>query len=75
MSPNGELLQAIPIYSNETGALFNSQELNSITGSTDIPKNVSLGIYEHMGFMLYHPSQPFSFYMKSLDLFEDLGKL
>lgn len=75
LAPSGDFLLALPIYANENGALFDSPELQSFTGDSSIPSNVSIGIYEHMGFLLYHPEQPVSFYMKSLELFEDLGKL
>lgn len=75
LAPSGDFLLALPIYANENGALLGSPELQSFTGDSSIPSNVSIGIYEHMGFLLYHPEQPVSFYMKSLELFEDLGKL
>jgi len=75
LTPSGEIFLALPIYSNESGALFNSEELKSLIGDGEIPANVSVGMYEHMGFLLYHPDQPFSFYMRSIELFEDLGKL
>jgi len=71
MSPNGELLLALPIYANQNGALLNDGVVESITG---IPK-MSIGIYENFGFLMYHPESDFSFYLKSLDLFEDLGSL
>ena len=71
MSPNGELLLALPIYANQNGALLDDGVVESITG---IPK-MSIGIYESFGFLMYHPESEFSFYMKSLGLFEDLGSL
>lgn len=75
LTPHGDLLLALPIYANQDGALFDNDQLVSITGDSGIPKNITIGIYENMGFLLYHPTQPFSFYMKSLDLMEDLGNL
>jgi hypothetical protein len=75
LAPSGEFLLALPIYANENGALFGASELRSFTEDSSIPSNVSIGVYEHMGFLLYHPEQPVSFYMKSLELFEDLGNL
>jgi hypothetical protein len=75
LAPSGDFLLALPIYANENGALFNSDEVRSFIGDNSVPSNVSIGVYEHMGFLLYHPTQPYSFYMKSLELFEDLGNL
>lgn len=75
LAPSGDFLLALPIYANQNEALFDVDELKGVTGDDSIPSNVSIGIYEHMGFLLYHPEQPVSFYMKSLELFEDLGKL
>jgi hypothetical protein len=75
LAPSGELLLALPIYANQNGALFDNDQLVSFTGDTGIPSNVTIGVYEKMGFMLYHPDQPCSIYMKSIDLFEDLGEL
>jgi hypothetical protein len=75
LSPSGEILLALPIYANQSGALFSNDQLVNFTGDTSIPSNVTIGVYEKMGFMLYHPEQPYSFYMKSIDLFEDLGEL
>ena len=75
LAPSGEFLLALPIYANENGALFNSDEIRSFAGDSSLTSNLSIGIYQHMGFLLYHPEQSMSFYMKSLDLFEDLGKL
>ena len=75
LAPSGEFLLALPIYANQNGALFRASELQSVTGDKTIPSNVSIGVYEQMGFLLYHPEQSMSFYMKSLELFEDLGEL
>ena len=75
LAPSGEFLLALPIYANQNGTLFGASELQSVTGDSSIPSNVSIGIYEQMGFLLYNPKQSTSFYMKSLELFEDLGKL
>jgi len=71
MSPNGELLLALPIYADQKGAILSTQDVESIVGV----KGVSMGIYEKLGFLMYHPNSEFSFYLKSLDLFEDLGSL
>jgi hypothetical protein len=71
MSPNGELLLALPIYANQKGALLEEGVVESITGT----KRVSIGIYESFGYLIYHPINECSFYLKSLDLFEDLGGL
>lgn len=70
MSPNGELLLALPVYANQNGALFNEDEMKGLTGL-----KVGLGVYEKLGYLMYHPNQDFSFYMSSLDLFQDLGEL
>jgi hypothetical protein len=75
LAPSGDYLLALPIYANQNGALFENDQLVSITGDNDIPGNVTIGIYEKMGFLLYHPEQSATLYMKSLDLFEDLGEL
>lgn len=74
LAPSGELLLALPIYANQTGALFNGDDLVSFTADTTLNK-CSLGIYESMGYLIHHPAEAFCFYMKSLDLFEDLGAL
>lgn len=71
MSPNGELLLALPIYANQKGAFLEEGLIESITGA----KSISIGIYENLGYLMYHPHSEFSFYLKSLDLFEDLGEL
>lgn len=71
MSQNGELLLALPIYANQKGALLEEGVVESITGA----KSISIGIYESFGYLIYHPESDFSFYLKSLDLFEDLGSL
>lgn len=70
MSPNGEILLALPIYANQNGALFNEDEMKNLTGL-----KVGLGVYEKLGYLMYHPNQDFSFYMSSLKLFKDLGDL
>lgn len=70
LSPSGELLLALPIYANQTGALFNESEMKALTGVS-----VAIGCYEKFGYLLYHPGQDFSFYMQSIELFENLGKL
>jgi len=75
LAPSGELILALPIYANQDGLLFNSEELKSVLGDSEIPKNTSVGIYEHFGYLVYNPELPYSFYMKSLELFEDLGAL
>ena len=74
MAPTGDLFITLPIYANQNGALFNSKAIEAITGE-NLPSNVSIGIYERMGYLLYHPTELFAFYMNSLDLFEDLGEL
>ncbi len=71
MAPNGELLLALPIYANQNGAMFGESEMATLVGTN----NVSIGIYEGFGYLLYHPKQDFSFYMQSLKLFKDLGDL
>lgn len=71
LAPSGELVLALPIYANQNGAIFEPEDLKDF-GTKD---NVSIGIYENFGYLLYHPEQEFSFYMQSLKLFEDLGKL
>ena len=75
LAPSGELILALPIYANQNGMLFNSEELKSALGDSEIPKNTSIGIYEHFGYLVYNPKFAYSFYMKSLELFEDLGEL
>lgn len=70
LAPSGELLLALPVYANSNGAIFNEDEMNKLTGL-----KVGLGIYEKIGYMMYHPKQDFSFYMNSIELFEDLGTL
>lgn len=37
MSPNGELLLALPIYADQSKAIFNPKEVESITG---VPRSV-----------------------------------
>ena len=70
IAPNGELILALPVYANQNGNLFEEEEIKSLTGL-----NLSVGCYEKIGYMMYHPSQELSFYMNSLDLFTDLGNL
>jgi hypothetical protein len=70
IAPSGELVLALPVYANQNGSLFNEKEIKSLTGL-----NVSIGCYEKIGYVMYHPSQELSFYMNSLDLFTDLGNL
>lgn len=70
MAPNGELLIALPIYADQSKVIMSAKEVEEIIGVS-----VSFGVYEQFGFLLYHPKQEFSFYMKSLDLFEVLGDL
>lgn len=71
MSPSGELLIALPIYADQSGVIMDSNTVESITGVAKI----SFGVYEQFGFLIYNPSIPYSFYVQSLDLFEDLGEL
>lgn len=71
MSPNGELLLALPIYADQSKVILKPKEVESIIG---VPK-IGIGIYEQFGYLFYHPAQSVSWYMKSLDLFEDLGEL
>jgi hypothetical protein len=75
LAPSGELFLALPIYANQNRALFNSDEIKNFTGDSSVPSNVSIGVYEFMGFLLHYPEQPTSFYVNSLELFEDLGEL
>lgn len=70
LADTGELLLALPIYADQKGAIFNEKEMKTLTDLS-----VNLGIYEKLGYIMYHPSQPFSFYMNSLELFTDLGEL
>jgi len=70
IAQSGELILALPVYANQNGSLFNEKEIKSLTGLS-----VSIGCYEKIGYMMYHPSQEFSFYMNSIDLFTDLGNL
>lgn len=70
MSPLGELLLALPIYADQKGAIVGEKDLESLIGL-----KASLGIYEQFGFLVYHPSSDFSFYLESIELFEDLGTL
>ena len=71
LAPSGELALALPIYADQGKAIFKPKDVESIV---DL-KNVGIGIYEHFGYLIYHPTQQYSFYLKSLDLFEDLGEL
>ena len=70
IAPSGELILALPVYANQNGAIFDETQMKSMTGL-----KVGLGIYEKIGYMMYHPKQDFSFYMNSLELFTDLGEL
>lgn len=70
LAPSGELLIALPIYANQNGAIFDEEQMKQIFNLKG-----SVGIYEKFGYLMYHPSQEFSFYMKGLDLFTDLGVL
>lgn len=74
LAPSGELVLALPIYANQNGALFNSEEIKAMTGDSSVEK-MSVGFYEQFGYLMYNPEFPYSFYMKSLELFEDLGEL
>ena len=69
ISPSGELLLALPIYANQNGAILDEKDIGMVG------LKLSVGFYEQFGYLVYHPSQPYSFYMKNLDLFEDLGEL
>lgn len=71
LAPSGDLLLALPIYANQSGAIFDQKDTENLVGL----KKISIGVYEDLGYLLYHPNQDFMFYMKSLDLFEDLGKI
>jgi hypothetical protein len=71
MAPTGELLIALPIYANETGALFEGSDMEKM----GLNKTMSIGMYQQFGYLMYHPSQEVSFYMQTLDLFTDLGVL
>lgn len=71
MAPSGELLLALPIYADQSQVLLNEQQVESITGV----KRVSFGVYEKFGYLLYSPQTKVSFYLQSIDLFEDLGVL
>lgn len=70
IAPSGELLLALPIYANQNGAIFDEDQMQQL-----VALKVSTGIYEKLGYLMYHPNQEFSFYMQSLKLFKDLGSL
>ena len=73
LSKSGEIVLALPIYADETNnVILNSSEINSITG---LP-NLSFGVYDHIGYVMYNPELgEFIMNRNALDLFEDLGKL
>jgi len=74
LTPAGELCIALPIYANQNGVLFSAKDIKK-TIDKKAPDNMSIGVFEKMGFLIYHPDHPVSFYMKSVDLFDDLGEL
>jgi hypothetical protein len=71
LARSGELLLALPVYANQMGALLSEDTMKTFTGT----EKISIGVYERMGYIMYHPTQSFTFYLKSIDLFEDLGEL
>ncbi len=71
LAPSGELALALPIYADQGKAVLSPKEVKSLIGVG----NVGIGIYEQFGYLIYHPKQAFSFYVKSLEMFEDLGGL
>jgi hypothetical protein len=70
IAPSGDLLLALPTYANQTVNIVDADDMKMISGL-----KLSLGCYEKLGYMIYHPQNEFSFFINSLDLFTDLGAL
>lgn len=75
LADSGELFLALPIYANQTGVVFDARTVRKMIKDKKFPGNAYVGLYEHMGYLLYNPFQPMAFYMNSLKLFQDLGTL
>jgi hypothetical protein len=73
MAPSGELLLALPVYANQNGMIFDNKQIKDLT-KEKFANNVSIGIYEKLGYLLYHPDA-ITIYVNSLDEFVDMGKL
>ena len=70
MTPSGELCIALHIHTNE-----DDSSAFSVEAIPDV--KIVVGFIEPMGYLVYHPhlDAGMTIYFKSLDMFEDLGKL
>jgi hypothetical protein len=71
LSRNGELFIALPVYSNQNGAILDEKDVNKLIGL-----KVSVGFYDHVGYIGFHPE--YGEFVMSRDLnnlCQDLGKL
>lgn len=68
----GELGLAIPLYVDNKGAFINEKDMLGIIGV-----EVSMGIYEKLGYLVCHPEFAPTFMNASImgDIVEDLGLL
>lgn len=57
LAPSGELCLMLPIYANQVGAIFTPEQLNLAVGAISSKKDnsveLSLGFYEHLGYLIY----------------------
>jgi hypothetical protein len=68
MAPTGELVMALPIFVDETGALLD--------GAVAGLRSMSFRVCQEVGYILYHPEFGESVWSTGAkDLFIDLGEL
>ena len=72
MSPNGELVMALPIMVDQMGAILDENVVRSLTGLED----VIFTVCQQVGYIIYHPEFGETVWnTKAKDLFIDLGEL
>ncbi len=72
MTSTGEIMIGLPIYANHAGSFFEANETKKIVGVS-----LSVGMYECIGFVAYHPTIGEIVLPKELEKLqvEDLGLL
>lgn len=73
LAPSAELVIALPVYADQTEALFEAEVVSNMTQTNN---NLSFRVAEQIGYIIYHPEIGTSIFIRELPKFmEDLGKL
>lgn len=71
MAPSGVLSVSLPIYTSDNGILMDEKDCEGIIGI-----NINIFFGQKIGYLIYNEIlSEFPFFMNSIDLFEDLGKI